>query len=119
MVSAKAVVSPLVWSATGAARLLRGPTATEFGRIPPLCEEAALIAAFKMCAKGGLMPHARQGGTGEDEVAVPASKLVGTGFENEQIGQTHVADACLGGVGDTDGTKGLLARDTGEDAKGE
>jgi hypothetical protein len=37
------------------------------------------------------MPQARQGGSGVEAVAVAGSKLEGTGFENEQMGQTHVA----------------------------
>lgn len=37
------------------------------------------------------MPHARQGGTGVDGVAVVGSKLEGKGLENEQIGQIQVA----------------------------
>jgi hypothetical protein len=46
-----------------------------------------------------LIPHARQGGIGVALVAVEASKLEGTGFENEHIGQTHVAFTGLGGGG--------------------
>lgn len=51
---------------------------------------AALIAAFRMVVKGGLMPHARHGGSGTAAVAVAGSKFDGTGLENEQIGQIHV-----------------------------
>jgi hypothetical protein len=49
------------------------------------------IAAFRTCAKGGLMPHARQGGSGVFAFAVPGSKFEGNGFENEHIGQIQVA----------------------------
>lgn len=37
------------------------------------------------------MPHARQGGRGVDAVAVTGSKVGGTGFENEHMGQIQVA----------------------------
>lgn len=53
--------------------------------------EAAAMVAFKMMVSGGLIPHARQGGRGVEAVAVAGSKLEGTGLENEQMGQTHVA----------------------------
>lgn len=52
---------------------------------------AAAIVAFNTVVRGGLMPHARQGGSGVAAVAVAGSKLDGTGFEKEQIGHTHVA----------------------------
>lgn len=52
---------------------------------------AAAIVAFNTTVSGGLMPHARQGGSGVEAVAVVGSKFEGTGFENEQMGQTHVA----------------------------
>jgi len=38
-----------------------------------------------------LIPQARHGGRGVWIVAVAGSKFEGTGFENVQIGQTHVA----------------------------
>lgn len=58
-------------------------------------------AAFKTWAKGGLMPHARQGASEVWTFAVVGSKLDGTGFENVQIGHTQVASllgvvACVG-----------------------
>lgn len=61
---------------------------------------AAAIVAFNTIVRGGLMPHARQGGSGVEAVAVAGSKLEGTGFEKEQIGQTHVAFTfwCVGGT---------------------
>jgi hypothetical protein len=61
---------------------------------------AAAIVAFSTIVSGGLMPHARQGGSGVEAVAVAGSKLEGTGFENEQMGQTHVAFTfwCVGGT---------------------
>lgn len=52
---------------------------------------AADIAAFRMVVKGGLIPHARQGGTGVEEVAATGSKFEGTGLENVHIGHIHVA----------------------------
>jgi hypothetical protein len=51
----------------------------------------ALIAAFTTCTKGGFIPHARHGASGVRAFAVAGSKFEGTGFENEQIGQTQVA----------------------------
>lgn len=39
------------------------------------------------------MPHARQGGTGKEALAVVGSKFDGIGLEKEHIGQTQVADA--------------------------
>lgn len=52
---------------------------------------AAAIVAFSNVVSGGLIPHAKQGGSGVEALAVAGSKFEGTGFENEQIGQTHVA----------------------------
>jgi hypothetical protein len=49
------------------------------------------MAAFTTWAKGGLIPHAKHGGRGVRALAAAGSKLEGTGFENEHIGQTHVA----------------------------
>lgn len=64
---------------------------------------AADMAALRIVASGGLMPHARHGGIEVDAVAVVASKFDGTGFENVQIEHIHVA---LTGCGDA----GLLPR---------
>lgn len=61
----------------------------------PRCA-AAEIDAFSIVASGGLIPHARQGGSGVEAVAVAGSKLDGTGFEKEQIGHTQVAFTGLG-----------------------
>ena len=63
-----------------------GGVATELSRLV-----AAVIAALRIVAKGGLIPHARQGGIGVDAVAVDGSKLEGTGLEKLHIGHTHVA----------------------------
>lgn len=52
---------------------------------------AADMAAFRTVVKGGLIPHARQGGTGVDAVAETGSKCEGTGLENVHIGHIHVA----------------------------
>ncbi len=49
------------------------------------------------------MPHARHGGNGVCAFAVAGSKFVGTGFENEHIGQIQVA-VVIGGAGE--GAKG-------------
>lgn len=54
------------------------------------------MAAFKIWASGGLIPHAKHGGSGVWTLADAASKLEGTGLEYEQIGQTHVAVFGLG-----------------------
>lgn len=54
------------------------------------------MVAFSTCANEGLMPQAKQGGRGVFTFAVAASKFAGTGLENEQIGQTHVALPSLG-----------------------
>lgn len=58
------------------------------------------MAAFTMCTNGGLIPQARQGGIAVFALAVAGSKLEGTGFENEHIGQIQVAFAG-GGAGET------------------
>lgn len=67
---------------------------------------------------GGFIPHARQGGKGADAVAVPGSKVAGTGFEKEQIGQIQVAftgfsfgDSLLGDEGRGSGEGDLAETD--------
>lgn len=59
------------------------------------------MAALTTCTRGGFIPQARHGGNGVRALAVAGSKLDGTGFEKEQIGQTHVAltDAAGAGAG--------------------
>lgn len=60
------------------------------------------------------MPHAMHGGSGVCTFAVAGSKLDGTGFENVQIVQTHVA--VLGGGFSTGGAlKGLSERWSGDE----
>lgn len=54
-------------------------------------ELPALMAAFRMCANGGLIPHVRQGGIGNASVTIAGSKFDGTGFVKVQIGQTQLA----------------------------
>lgn len=76
---------------------------------------AAAIAALSTWAKGGLIPQAKHGGRGNTDVAFPASKLDGTGFEKEQIGQTQVPEDCLLGVGAVAGGKGLFVLDNGDE----
>ena len=77
--------------------------------------DAAAIAAFNTSGNGGLMPHARHGGKGKDEVALAESKFDGTGLEKEQIGQTQVP-VDFGASGCTEGDlNGLLVLVTGED----
>lgn len=61
---------------------------------------AAAIVAFSTVVSGGFIPHAKQGGSGVDAVAVAGSKLDGTGLENEHMGQTHVAFTLCAGVGE-------------------
>ena len=58
--------------------------------------EIAAMAALTTCMVGGLMPQARHGGMGVREASA-GSKLEGTGFEKEQIGQTQ--DALREGAG--------------------
>ena len=71
------------------------------------------ILAFRTCARVGLMPHARQGGSGVWALAVPGTKLDGTRFEKLQMVQTHVA--VLAGLGSTGGgLKGPSGRWEGE-----
>lgn len=59
------------------------------------------MVAFKIVVSGGLIPHARHGGSDVEAVAAAGSKLEGTGLENEHMGQTQVAftlceaEACL------------------------
>lgn len=74
----------------------------EFAGVPDRLEAAA-IAAFRTVANGGLIPQARHGGSGAEELAVAGSKLEGTGFENEQIGHIHVAFDDRTGVGALEG----------------
>jgi len=49
---------------------------------------------------GGLIPQARQGASGVLAFAETGSKFKGTGFENEQIGQIHVAFDGIAGAGE-------------------
>jgi len=58
------------------------------------------IAALTTSTNGGFIPQARHGGSGVRAFAVVGSKLDGTGFEKEHIGQTQVA-ATDGGAGGT------------------
>ncbi len=60
------------------------------------------------------MPHVRHVGIGNADVAFPASKFEGTGFEKEQMGQTHVPVDCLAG-GAAEAMNGLAVRVTGDD----
>jgi len=81
--------------------------------------DAAAIAALRIVVNSGLIPHARQGGSGVDAFAVAGSKLDGTGFENEQIRQTQVAGTDCGAgdgldvfsdVSDAEPANGLVGR---------
>ncbi len=60
--------------------------------------DMAVMAALTTWTVGGVMPQARHGGIGVRE-ARAGSKLDGTGFEKEQIGQTQVALVSGGGAG--------------------
>ncbi len=74
----------------------------------------AAMAAFSTRAKGGLMPQARHGGSGNESVAIVGSKLDGTGLEREQIGHTQVPVTKGAAAGETVvGRKGLGVRDAG------
>jgi hypothetical protein len=71
------------------------------------------MAAFSTWVNVGFMPHARQGGRGVWTFAVAGSKLDGTGFENVQIVQTHVA-VLAGGWSTGGALNGLSARCCGD-----
>jgi len=72
------------------------------------------IAAFKTRLYGGLIPHAKHGGSGVCSGGVAGSKLEGTGFEKEQIGHIQVASRV--GVGFAAGRwKGLSVRSDGDE----
>lgn len=70
------------------------------------------MAAFSTWVKVGLIPQAKHGGRGVWTFAVRGSKFDGTGFENVQIVQTHVAVLAEGWS--TGGALGLSARWSGE-----
>ena len=76
------------------------------------------MAAFSTCGKEGLTPQVTHAGRGVFEFAAAGSKLAGTGLENEQIVQTHVAALGLE-VPDPCATleKGLAPRCTGDAVK--
>lgn len=59
------------------------------------------MAAFKTCARVGLMPQARHGGRGVWAFADAGSKLDGTGLEKLHMVQTQVAEVAVGGSGRT------------------
>jgi len=61
---------------------------------------SAAIAALTTWSSGGFIPHARHGGSGVCAFTAEGSKLEGTGFENEHIGQTHVALSAAEGAGE-------------------
>lgn len=61
----------------------------------------AEMAALRTRAKGGLMPHARHGGSGNDSVAMVGSKFEGTGLEKEHMGHTQLPTTRGGGAGET------------------
>lgn len=76
--------------------------------------EIAAMAAFKTTANGGLIPQARHGGRGVEALALPGSKVGGTGLEKEQIG--HIQVAFDGGVLEIrDRWNGLLVLETGDE----
>lgn len=60
---------------------------------------AFMMAAFSTCAKVGLIPQARHGGSVVWAFAAAGSKLDGTGLEKLQMVQTQVADVTEGGSG--------------------
>lgn len=65
-------------------------------------DDPALIAALRIKANGGLMPHVRHGGMGKASVATAGSKFDGTGLLNEQIGQTQFPVLRAGVTRDTE-----------------
>jgi hypothetical protein len=76
----------------------------------------AMTAAFNTTENSGLMPQAKHGGSGNDSVAIVGSKFEGTGFEKEQMGQTHVPATTGDGAGETAGARnGLAEREPGVD----
>lgn len=76
----------------------------------------ALIAALSINAKGGLIPHVRHGGIGNESVATEGSKLEGTGFVKVQMGQIQLADFVTGAALDTElGRNGLEEREPGDE----
>ena len=74
--------------------------------------------ALSTCGKEGLTPQVTHAGRGVLEFAAAGSKFAGTGLENEQIVQTHVAALGLE-VTDPDAAleKGLPPRCTGDAVK--
>ena len=71
------------------------------------------IEALRTRAKGGLIPHAKQGANGVCSFDVCGSKFEGTGFENEQIG--HIQVPVLAGAGSDVGRwNGLSLRVNGD-----
>lgn len=88
-----------------------GTGASSVGR-----DEPPLMAALRINANGGLIPHVRQGGTGKDSEATEGSKFEGTGFVKVQIGQTQIAVFTIGVTRDTAfGRKGLEDLDPGDE----
>jgi len=71
--------------------MLRGSSGSCVGLSGGL-DVLAVMAAFNTTAKGGWIPHVRQGGMGNDSEATPGSKFDGTGFVNVQIGQIQLAE---------------------------
>ena len=61
------------------------------------------IAALTTSISGGFMPQARHGASGVRAFAAAGSKLEGTGFEKEHMGQTQVA--LWAGTGAGEGVK--------------
>ena len=56
--------------------------------------EADEMTAFKTWAKVGLIPQAKQGGSGVYALAVVTSKFEGSGLESEQMEQIQVVFFC-------------------------
>lgn len=55
------------------------------------CCDIAAIAALISSSRGGLIPQALHGRITVFALAVAGSKVAGTGFEKEQMGQIQVA----------------------------
>lgn len=75
-----------------------GGSSNSFSALNKGLEVPALMAAFSITAKGGLMPHVRQGGIGNDSEATAGSKFDGTGLVNVHIGQTQLAGLAADGI---------------------
>jgi hypothetical protein len=54
------------------------------------------MAALSTCAKSGLTPQVKHGGSGKDSFAIVGSKFDGTGLEKVHILHTHMPRSTWG-----------------------